>query len=96
MSVKLGAFVPLPFDTRGWDDAEGAGMARCQVMHSRRIRSVGTKLERFRWTRAEEESVEHGSPLAMWINWHGNKDGFAEYELTNERLRILYPRSRRH
>ena len=78
MSIKLGAFVSLPFDTRGWDDAEGAGMARCQVMHLRRIQSVGKKLERFRWMCTEEESIKHGSPLAMRINRHGNEDGFAE------------------
>jgi len=78
MSVEFPLFIPLPFDARCRDDAEWAWMARCQIMHSRCTWAVGAELERVRWTCTEEESIEHMSPFAMWINWHGDEYRFSK------------------
>ena len=53
-------------------------------MHSRCIWAVGAELERFRWSCTKEESIEHRSPFAMWINWHGDEYRFLKQELSNE------------
>ena len=86
MSIKLGAFVPLPFDARGWDDAKGAGMTRCEVMHSRSVWPVGPKLERVRRSSAEEESIKHGSPFAVRVYRHWDEDSLPKQQLTDERV----------